>query len=281
MDLDVFHFDDDRPNFETLSQDNGFHFWWGSQLMEALGYDNAFEVARSKPVQRAMTACNSLGIPIQENFIFLNDDVKLTRFACYLVAMNADPKKPQVAAAQAYFATLAVQFSQFAQENEVMDRVLTREEITQQERSLSSVVKHSGVENYAFFQNAGYRGMYNMNLKSLKDRKNVPANRSPLDFMGATESAANLLRIRLTEDKIEGEKVYGQNSLENAANTVGKEIRDILKRTIGKRPEDLPPAPDILQVQKGLKNTSKGFMKIDAPQKKARKGKQDRESDIK
>jgi DNA-damage-inducible protein D len=267
--LDVFHFDDDRANFEQLAEDNGFHFWKCSQLMRLLGYESAAEAGKTKPVQRAIAACNTLGIPIQENFDFQPDgDVKLTRFACYLVAMNADPKKPGVAAAQAYFAALAVQFSQYARENEAMDRVLTREEITQQERSLSSAAKQAGVENYAFFQNAGYRGMYNMNLNQLRERKGVPSRRSPLDFMGATESAANLLRIRLTEDKIGMEHAQGQNALENTAVSVGKEVRDLLKRTIGKTPESLPPAPDIRQVHRGLKDTSKGFKAIDAPKKK-------------
>ncbi|MDR2180196.1 MAG: hypothetical protein LBP21_07795 [Synergistaceae bacterium] len=267
--LDVFHFDDDRANFEQLAEDNGFHFWMCSQLMRLLGYESIAEAGKIKPVQRAITACNTLGIPIQENFDFQSDgDVKLTRFACYLVAMNADPKKPAVAAAQAYFATLAVQFSQYAQENEAMDRVLTREEITQQERSLSSVAKQAGVQNYAFFQNAGYRGMYNMNLNKLRERKGVPSNRSPLDFMGATESAANLLRIRLTEDKINVDNLQGQPALERTAANVGKEVRDLLKRTIGKTPESLPPAPDIRRVHRGLKDTSKGFKAIDAPKKK-------------
>lgn len=116
--LGVFHFKDNRPNFEDLSGDNGFHFWLASKVMEVLGYTNITNIKNAKPIQRALTACNTLGIPVQENFEFLDDDVKLTRFACYLVAMNADPKKPQVAAAQAYFATLAEQFSKYAQDNE-------------------------------------------------------------------------------------------------------------------------------------------------------------------
>jgi DNA-damage-inducible protein D len=266
--MDVFHFDEERTNFEQFAEDNGFHFWKCSQLMELLGYEPASDVGKMKPVQRAIAACNTLNIPIQENFDFsVSDDIKLTRFACYLVAMNADPKKPGVAAAQAYFAALAVQFSQYAQENEIIDRVLTRDEITQQERSLSSAAKRSGVENYPFFQNAGYRGMYNMNLAQLRQHKDVPSNRSPLDFMGATESAANLLRIRLTEDKINDSRVQGQRNLENTAQSVGKEVRDLLRRTIGKTPESLPPAPDIRQVHRGLKDTSKGFKAIDSPKK--------------
>ena len=260
--LDVFHFDTDRPNFEDLAKDNGFHFWFASKLMEVLGYEDTTNVAKSKPIQRALAACSTLGIPIQENFDFTND-VKLTRFACYLVAMNSDPKKFNVAAAQAYFAVLAEQFSKYAQDNEAIDRILTREEITQQEKSLSSVVYQSGIASYPLFQNEGYRGMYNMNLKQLRERKKVPDKRSPLDFMGATESAANLLRIRLTEEKIKNERRHGQNELEDAAHIIGQEVRGLLKRTINKTPESLPPAPDIRNVHKGLKQASKGFREID------------------
>ena len=269
--LDVFHFDEDRPNFEDLSGDNGFHFWLASKLMEVLGYTNITNIKNAKPIQRALTACNTLGIPIQENFDFLDDDVKLTRFACYLVAMNADPQKPQVAAAQAYFAVLAEQFSKYAQDNEAVDRVVTRDEITQQEKSLSSVAKQSGVESYPLFQNAGYRGMYNMDLRGLKEKRGIPDKRSPLDFMGATESAANLLRIRLTEEKIKTERRYGQPELENAASTIGHEVRDLLVRTIHRTPESLPVAPDIRNVHRGLKQTSKGFRAIDEPPSKKRK----------
>ena len=219
--------------------------------MEMLGYSDITNVKNAKPVQRALTACNTLGIPVQENFEFADDDVKLTRFACYLVAMNADPKKPQVAAAQAYFAAIAEQFSHYAQDNEAVDRVLTRDEITQQEKSLSGVVKQSGVESYPLYQNAGYRGMYNMNMKRLREIKGVPDKRSPLDFMGATESAANLLRIRLAEEKIRAEERYGQTSLENTASDIGHEVRDLLLRTIHKAPEDLPPARIFAVFRKG------------------------------
>ncbi|MDR1740768.1 MAG: hypothetical protein LBR38_02835 [Synergistaceae bacterium] len=268
---DVFHFDEDRPNFEQFAQDNGFHYWKCSELMRLLGYDVPPDVGKMKPVQRAITACNTLDIPIQENFTFDGGEIRLTRFACYLVAMNADPNKPYVAAAQAYFATLAEQFSRYARENEALDQVLTRGKISQQERSLAGAAHRAGVGDYALFQNAGYRGMYNMNIKALRERKGVPPNRSPLDFMGATEGAANLLRIRLTEDKIAADGAHGQDELENTAAKVGGEVRDLLRRTIGKAPEDLPPAPDIRQVHQGLKATSKGFKGIDAPKKKRKR----------
>ncbi len=261
--LDIFHFDDSRPNFEDLSEDNGIHFWLASKLMEALGYSDMVNIKNAKPLQRALTACNTLGIPVQENFEFLENDVKLTRFACYLVAMNADVKKPEVSAAQAYFAALAEAFSKYAQDNEAVDRVLTRDEITQEEKSLNSVVHNSGVESYPLFQNAGYRGMYNMDLRHLRKIKGVPEKRSPLDFMGSTESAANLLRLRLTEEKIKQEKSEGQDSLEAAALNIGEEVRDLLIRTIHKTPEELPPAPDIKKVHQGLKAASKGFRAID------------------
>ena len=164
---------------------------------------------------------------------------------------------------QAYFAALAEAFSKYAQDNEAVDRVLTRDEITQEEKSLNSVVHQFGVESYSLFQNAGYRGMYNMNLRELRKRKGVPEKRSPLDFMGTMESAANLLRLHLTEDKIKQEGCYGQRILEAAAEDIGGEVRGLLKRTINKTPEELPPAPDIKKVHQGLKAASKGFRAID------------------
>lgn len=92
--------------------------------------------------------------------------------------------------------------------------------------------------------------------------------------MGATESAANLLCIRLTEEKIKDEKRYGQDSLDGAASDIGHEVRGLLQRTIHKAPEELPPAHDIRSVHKGLKQASKGFRAIDEPsQKKRRKSK--------
>lgn len=263
---DVFHFEDGRKSFEDLGQANGQRWWWWSDLQSALGY--ASGAGAQKAFDRAMTACNSLGVPIHENFSstarqdtsgYTRGDFKLSRFACYLIAMNADPRKPEVAQAQAYFATLA-QAAQAAQE---IERVAMREDVSDGERTLASTANRAGVEQWGLFQNAGYRGLYNMNLRDLRARKGVPGTRTPLDFMGKTELAANLFRITQTEEKIRQESVFGQSALERAAETVGREVRSTMQRISGTVPENLPPAGDIRGVRKELKATSKTFKKMD------------------
>lgn len=179
--------------------------------------------------------------------------------------MNADPRNPKVAEAQAYFITMAEAFRQYVQEADGVERVLIRGEVSDREKALSSTAKAQGVENYAFFQNAGYRGMYNMNLAAIRSKRNVPNGRSPLDFMGKTELAANLFRITQTDEKIRNQNVRGQKLLEAAANEVGKKVRKTMIELSGTPPEQLRPEADIDDVRKGLKRSQKEYKKLDGP----------------
>jgi DNA-damage-inducible protein D len=177
--------------------------------------------------------------------------------------MNADSRKAEVAKAQAYFAALADSFRQYCEEAENVLRIQIRSEISGREKSLSGVAKEAGVINYQYFQNAGYRGMYNRNLNEIRALKHVPSDRSPLDFMGKTELAANLFRITQTEAKIKGENIKGQKQCEVTAEQVGQVVRKTMKQISGQTPESLPPAHDIKEVKKELKETHKKLKKID------------------
>ena len=110
---------------------------------------------------------------------------------------------------------------------------------------------------YGFFQNAGYRGMYNLNINQLKAKRGIDTGRSLLDFMGKDELAANLFRITQTELKIKNESVKGQNNLEKAAETVGKMVRRSMIEISNTVPENFTKNEDIKDVKKGLKNTKK------------------------
>jgi DNA-damage-inducible protein D len=224
-DIDLFHFDPSRPNFEACGRANGFRHWLASDLMTWLGYANMAPVRRA--VQKAIAACAALGVPIQENFREtqtdgIGADWCLSRFACYLTTMNGDVKNPRVAAAQAYFITVAEAFRHYVQEADGVERVLVRGEVSERETALHGTVAARDIEQYAFFQNAGYRGMYNMDLSQIRRTKKIPDGRSPLDFMGKTELAANLFRLTQTEEKIRNEDLRGQRPLERAAEHVGK-----------------------------------------------------------
>jgi DNA-damage-inducible protein D len=268
--MDILPFDEQGSNFEGSGQENGTRFWWARDFMLMLGYE-AFDTFE-KAINRASKACLTLNIPLSEAIQQCDREIegrpsrdyKLSRFGCYLVAINGDIKKPQVAAAQAYFITLAEAFRQYLQHDGV-ERVLIRDDITERERVLSGVANDAGVENYAYFQSAGYRGLYNMNLAKIREMRGIERSRSPLDFMGRTELAANLFRITQTEEKIKNENIFGQIRLEQAAEAVGKTVRSAMLASGGTAPERLPKSQDIREVRKGLKGAHKH---IDKPKTK-------------
>ena len=271
--IDVFHFDSGKQSFEDFGHSNGMRFWWGRDLMEHLGYQDfgSFE----KAVNRAIRACTTLTVPIFDNFQQEEREIdgrrvrdyKLSRFACYLTAMNGDVKKPQVAKAQAYFATVGEVARQYFQNADNVERVVIRDEVSEHEKSLSGIASAAGVLQYGLFRNAGYRGMYNMDLGRLRKVKGIDGDRSLLDFMGKQELAANLFRITETEARIKNQNVRGQRSLENAAELVGQKVRQTMIDLSGTRPESLPISNDIKDVRRGLKKTEKEFAKLDAQKK--------------
>ncbi|HVS11353.1 MAG TPA: BRO family protein [Planctomycetota bacterium] len=255
----VFHFDEDRPSFDDLAQENGERRWSARQLMDLLGYSSwpSFK----QVINRAATACMTIGASVADNFVEVGADYKLSKFACYLVAMNGDPKKPAVAAAQAYFAVIADAFQKYIESADDVARVEIRQRVTDHEKSLCSAASAHGVENYAFFKDEGYRGLYNMRLSDLRRYKGDPSKgaRPLFDFMGRREMAANLFRLTETEARIENEKLKGQRALENAAFNVGRAVRKTMMQSGGQAPENLRLETDIKHIRGDLKRTLKGL----------------------
>lgn len=269
----VFHFEQENPNFNDLAKDvNGFTHWSAREYMAMLGYES-YEAFR-KAINKAISTCTTLDIDVAENFQQTTIDIagrsekdfRLSRFACYLVAMNADPKKLQVAQAQAFFAATAETIRRYVDNADDVERVLIREEVSTHEKALNSAARAAGVsdQGFALFQNAGYRGMYNMNLSQLKKHKGLQQeNRSLLDFMGKDELAANLFRLTQTELKLKNDQVCGQNNAERVAEDVGKKVRTTMLEISGTKPEDMQLAEDIKKVRTSLKQTHKGLNQID------------------
>jgi DNA-damage-inducible protein D len=273
--LDYFHFERDRSSFEDLGKQNGFRYWFAKDLMKMLGYTD-YVVFKRGPLNKAMTVCTTLDIDVCTNFEqttrdidgVMQPDYRLSKFACYLVAMNGDVKKKEVAKAQAYFITVTEAFKRCVHEAQQVERIAIRGEVSEREKSLSGVAGSAGLENYAFFQNKGYLGLYNMPINQLREHKGIPDGRSPLDFMGREELAANLFRITQTEAKIRNEGIKGQKKLEDAAFSVGQQVRWSMEEISGTRPENLPLASDIKSVKADIKSTQKEFLKLDKSKKK-------------
>ena len=270
-------FEGDDPDFEKLSHQNGNLYWYASTLMQALGYDE-FKI-NAQPILKASQVCTNAGINYMDHFIPCDNekdgkhirDMKLTRIACYLVVMNADIKKPNVAKAQVYFAALTNAVQEYFIEQADIERIDLRGQISEHEKALASTAKKSGVQKYGFFQNQGYMGLYNMPLWKIKQIKGIPENRTPFDFMGREELGANIFRITQTEAKIKRENITGQKGLEDAAYNVGRMVRNVLKENGSTLPEQLPPSQDIKQIKSDLKKTNKAFNKKDKLKKPPKK----------
>jgi DNA-damage-inducible protein D len=267
------YFEQEGQLFESHSVSNGERHWYATDFMEMLGYESlqSFEQA----INKGIGTCMTLGIPVPENFEQVTrevggeliSDYKLSRFACYLVAMNGDVRKPQVAQAQAYFAKVAEAMRQY-QCGEEVQRLQIRDEISGRERSLASTANRAGVTEFGLFQNSGYRGMYNVDLRTLKRMKGLTdTSRSLLDFMGKRELAGNLFRLTETEAKLKSEKIQGQRPAETAAFRVGQKVRAMMIENTGTRPELLPLAGDIKNVHRGLKQTAKELKQRDKSRK--------------
>ena len=270
--MDKLIIDEDKQlSFEDFKQQNGMIFWWASDFMTMLGYDDIKNF--SKVINRATNAFISLGVKHYENIIpFKKDeceDFKLTRLACYLIAMNANPKKKLVAQAQAYFAEQTRKFEVYIQGAKDIGRLLYREELKQGNKALSSTAKKSGVFDHAKFNSEGYRGLYNMWMGDLKIKKGLPKNSKTQlqDYMGRTELAANLFRITQTEEKLKKDEISGQKEAERTHFEVAQRVRHMVVENTGKNPEDLPVEKKLLEVKKELKKGMRALEKIDKKKK--------------
>lgn len=260
-------------SFEDFKYENGITYWWASDIMLMLGYKDMKSFQHV--LDRATKAFVSLNIPHYLNIIpqvrDLNgqssQDFKLTRFACYITVMNGDPKKVEVAHAQSYFVQQTRKFEVYIRDNAEIDRLLIREELTEGNKSLASTVNNAGIENFALFANEGYRGMYNMYSWQLEKKRSVKKGKL-MEFMGRTELAANLFRITQTEERIKNKGIKGQCNLEKTHFEVGREVRAIVQKNVGKNPEDLPQEKQLSEVKKELKAGHRKMLKEDKKPKK-------------
>jgi DNA-damage-inducible protein D len=263
--------------FEVDAKENGIRYWLAHEFMASLGYETW--ASFQKVINKAMYSCSALNVQIPEAFIpdsFIEDgkEVKtyrLTRFACFLVTMHADSKKPQVSQAKTVLAAIADALVEQQIQKDALERIDVREELKGGESIMSAIAQQSGLQSTEFgvFKNAGFRGMYNLSLQQLITRKGVAVEkgRTLYDFMGKTELAANLFRVTQTAERIKNVGATGVKQLSSTANEVGKEVRRIMIRSSGIAPENLPVEEDIKKVKGRLKSAANKMKKLDSPKK--------------
>ena len=256
--------------FEDIKQirADGTEFWSARELAPALEYtkwENFQNV-----IKRAMIACENSGHSVEDDFPEVRKivdagitskpvkDYELTRYACYLIVQNGDPRKEVIALGQTYFAIQTYRqevADHFNELDEDRRRLVVRGDIKQWNQMLAETAHNAGVitnEEFAIFQNAGYMGLYGgLDVDDIHKRKNLEVGQKILDYMGSTELIANLFRISQTEEKLRKDKVDNAKTATSIHYSVGKEVRSAIEKIGGTMPEDLPtPEKSIQEIER-------------------------------
>ncbi len=258
-------------NFEAIKKvrNDGTEYWAARELCAVLQYKKWENF--DKVIDRAKLACKNSGHEILNHFPEVRKmveigsnttrellDYELSRYACYLIVQNGDPRKEVIALGQTYFAIqtrrqeVADYFNQLDENNK---RLVIRGDIKQWNQMLLEAAHNAGVitnQEYAEFQNAGYMGLYGgLTVDDIHKKKQLKENEKILDFMGSTELIANLFRISQTEEKLKKDKIYGCNKATATYYEVGTKVRKAIEDIGGTMPENLPrPQKSIKQVEK-------------------------------
>jgi DNA-damage-inducible protein D len=269
-----------HETFESIRNfdENGNEYWHARQLSRVLEYS---EYRHFLPViERAREACRNSGQIAEDHFEDILEmveigsgakrkveDVRLSRYACYLIVQNGDPSKAVIANGQTYFAIQTrrqelADDAQFARLSEDEKRLAIRNELALHNKYLAAAAKEAGVEtglDYAIFQDHGYRGLYGgLAAKDIHTRKGLKKSQKILDHMGSTELAANLFRATQAEEKLKRDAVHGKQRANQTHYEVGQKVRQTIKELGGTMPENMPtPEQGIKQVENAKKKLEK------------------------
>lgn len=245
--------------FEGIKRINkhGMEYWTGRELGKILEYGRWGNFVNV--VNKAKEACKNSSNDVADHIADVSnmikigkgaqrtvDDYELSRYACYLIVQNSDPRKAVVALGQTYFAVQTrrqEQSDQIARMDEDSKRMAIRNELKEHNKKLVEAAKNAGVETsleYAVFQDYGYMGLYGgLKAKDIHSQKGLKRSQKILDHMGSTELAANLFRATQTEEKLRRDKVQGKPQANRTHFIVGNKVRKTIEELGGTMPEDL------------------------------------------
>lgn len=265
-----------QKTFEEIKHltEDGVEYWLARELQEILEYAKWGNFV--KVIEKAKKSIENTNISIDEHFADVGktikmpnnaekiiEDVMLTRYACYLIVQNGDPRKKMIALGQRYFAiqTRKQELTErdFSELTEDEKRLFLRANIKGFNKKLFKAASRCGVNNYSQFNNAGYKGLYaGETAQDIKARKSLKEKEEILDNMGSTELAANFFRITQTEERLKQGDIVGQENADNTHYKIGKKVRETMVEISGVLPEELPtPEKSIKAIEKEQKKIIK------------------------
>lgn len=264
-----------KSEFEQASyEEEGVEYWSARELQQLLGYSdwrNFFNV-----IDKARESCKNSQIEPNNHFVDVNkmiklpknatrdvDDIILTRYACYLIAQNGDPRKEQIAFAQSYFALQTRKQELLEERIDLIERISAREKLIATETELSKIIYERGVDNEGFgrIRSKGDQALFGgFTTMQMKKKFDIPANRPLADFLPTITIKAKDLATEITNFNIKKRELHGETPITSEHIKNNKDVRDLLAKS-NIKPESLPAEVDIKKLQRKVLSEDKNILK--------------------
>jgi len=259
---------------ESAYEQDGVEYWLARELQELLGYSDWRNFLNA--VDKARESCKTTGEAVLDHFVDVTkmvkigsgaerkqDDIMLTRYACYLIAQNGDPKKEQIAFAQSYFAIQTRKQELLEERIHLNERLQAREKLASSETELSKNIYERGVDNKGFanIRSKGDWALFGgLTTSNMKKKLGIPENRPLSDFLPTITITAKQLATEITNFNVKQHDLKGEARITDEHVKNNKDVRGLLGKSEIK-PEQLPAEEDIKKLERRVKSADKGIEK--------------------